>query len=161
MFNYDAYDTPPCSMPLQILPRLQHQPSRAVFAELTQLLLLQHAEGFAGEGAGGDASGIPRRVERVAHLFPRIEDVGQFALGQVGGVEDVAQLFARQTVKLGVVRIEFGAQRSAAVFVPAERREGDAERLPLTPRSLKGGGFAGRLSTVSVPPNARADPSVS
>jgi len=26
---------------------------------------------------------------------------------------------------------------------------------------LKGGGFAGRLSTVSVPPNARADPSVS
>ena len=29
------------------------------------------------------------------------------------------------------------------------------------PLPLKGGGFAGRLSTVSVPPNARADPSVS
>ena len=36
--------------------------------------------------------------------------------------------------------------------------------IPPTPFShtgLKGGGFAGRLSTVSVPPNARADPSVS
>ena len=33
------------------------------------------------------------------------------------------------------------------------------DSLPI--RDLKGGGFAGRLSTVSVPPNARADPSVS
>ena len=32
---------------------------------------------------------------------------------------------------------------------------------PFSPCGLKGGGFAGRLSTVSVPPNARADPSVS
>ena len=32
---------------------------------------------------------------------------------------------------------------------------------PAPPVRLKGGGFAGRLSTVSVPPNARADPSVS
>jgi hypothetical protein len=32
---------------------------------------------------------------------------------------------------------------------------------PVPPACLKGGGFAGRLSTVSVPPNARADPSVS
>ena len=32
---------------------------------------------------------------------------------------------------------------------------------PNPPARLKGGGFAGRLSTVSVPPNARADPSVS
>ena len=32
---------------------------------------------------------------------------------------------------------------------------------PFSHTGLKGGGFAGRLSTVSVPPNARADPSVS
>ena len=32
---------------------------------------------------------------------------------------------------------------------------------PFSHKGLKGGGFAGRLSTVSVPPNARADPSVS
>ena len=34
-------------------------------------------------------------------------------------------------------------------------------RLPLLPLWVERGGFAGRLSTVSVPPNARADPSVS
>ena len=37
----------------------------------------------------------------------------------------------------------------------------DQEVLVLADQGLKGGGFAGRLSTVSVPPNARADPSVS
>jgi hypothetical protein len=40
-------------------------------------------------------------------------------------------------------------------------RTGTACRAPPPPGELKGGGFAGRLSTVSVPPNARADPSVS
>jgi adenine-specific DNA methylase len=37
----------------------------------------------------------------------------------------------------------------------------DPHPRPLPHLGLKGGGFAGRLSTVSVPPNARADPSVS
>ena len=37
----------------------------------------------------------------------------------------------------------------------------DPHPQPLPQDGLKGGGFAGRLSTVSVPPNARADPSVS
>ena len=36
-----------------------------------------------------------------------------------------------------------------------------AQALSPSPRAVERGGFAGRLSTVSVPPNARADPSVS
>jgi hypothetical protein len=108
----------------QLLPRLQYQPPGAVFAVLTYLLLLQHAKGFAGEGASGNTGSIPRRVEQVAHLFPRIEDVGKFAFGQIRRVEDVAQLLARQAVEPGVVRIQFSAEDGAAFLVPVNGGKG-------------------------------------
>jgi len=65
---------------------------RAVFAELLQLLVLEHAEGFAGVVLAHD----------------------------VGGVEDVAQFFLGEAVESGVVGVEFGAQDGAAVGVEGE-----------------------------------------
>jgi|GEM_PF-3224905 hypothetical protein len=110
----------------QLLPRLQYQPPGAVFAVLTYLLLLQHAKGFAGEGASSSAGSVASRVERVCHLFPRVEYVFQFAFGQIRRVEDVAQLLARQAVELGVIGVQFSAEDGAAFLVPGERREGEA-----------------------------------
>ena len=50
--------------------------------------------------------------------------------------------------------------RTTSTFAPTGQARQSVLRLAPGP-GLKGGGFAGRLSTVSVPPNARADPSVS
>ena len=111
-------------MSSRFLPRRQHQPAGAVFAVLAQLLLLEHAEGFAGEIRSLTARGVALWVERVAHFFPGVEEVFQFARGQVGGVEDVAQLLAGEAVQAGVVGVQFGAQVGAAFFVPGEGREG-------------------------------------
>ncbi len=36
-----------------MFPRLQHQTPRAILAVLTEFLLFQHAEGFAGEYVKG------------------------------------------------------------------------------------------------------------
>ena len=69
------------------IPRRQHQPLRAVFAKLAQLLVLEHAEGFAG-------------VVIAQHG---------------GGVEDVAQFVAGQAVEAGVIGVELGAQLGAAL----------------------------------------------
>ena len=51
-------------------------------------------------------------------LFPRVEDVFQFAFRQVSRIEDVPQLLARQAVQPGVIRIEFGAYPCPARVVP-------------------------------------------
>ena len=110
----------------QLLPCLQYQPPGAVFAVHPLLLLLQHAKGFAGEGASSSAGSVASRVERVCHLFPRVEYVFQFAFGEVCRVEDVAQLLAGEAVEPGVIGVQLGAQNGAAVFVPAEGGEGDA-----------------------------------
>src|SRR5438876_398130 len=63
----------------QPIPRLQHQPSRAVFAEFGGLLFLDHAEGLVGEVRA-------IRVRRV---------------------EDVAQLVSRQAVGAGKPGVQF------------------------------------------------------
>lgn len=65
----------------QSVPRLQHQPPGTVLAELPHLVVLEHAEGFGW-------------VVRAHHL---------------GGVEDVAQLVAREAIGTCVPGIEFGA----------------------------------------------------
>ncbi|MCY1375616.1 hypothetical protein D9M69_630430 [compost metagenome] len=78
----------------QAPPSLQHQPLRAVFAELLQFLVLEHTEGFAGVAFAHD----------------------------VGGVEDIAKFVAGEAVESGVVGVQFGAQGGAAVGVEGEGR---------------------------------------
>ena len=56
-------------------------------------------------------------------LFPRVEDVFQFAFRQVSRIEDVPQLLACQAVQPGVIRIEFGANLRPAGSVPDEGGE--------------------------------------
>ena len=77
----------------QPIPRLQHQPLRAVLPELTDLVVLEHPKGFAGVIG--------------AH--------------QVGGIQDVAQFFAGEAVEVGVVGVEFGSEQGAAFGIEAER----------------------------------------
>ena len=72
------------------IPRLQHQPPRAILAVQPGLFLLQHAEGLAGE------------------VWPV----------DICRVEDVAQLVAGQAVELGDPRIQLGADQGAALVVP-------------------------------------------
>jgi len=82
---------------LQALPRLQHEAAGAVLAERAHLLVLQHAERLPGEiGA--------------VHVL---------------GVQNVAQLVARQAVQPRINGIQFGAEDGAPVRVPAEGREAD------------------------------------
>ena len=64
----------------------------AVFAELFDFVVLEDAEGFAGEVGAVD----------------------------VGGVEDVAEFVAGEAVEVGVVGVEFGAEVGTALWVPDE-----------------------------------------
>lgn len=48
----------------QPIPRLQHQPAGAVFAELAGFVVFEDAEGFGGVVVAVDVGG----VENVAHL---------------------------------------------------------------------------------------------
>ena len=105
---------------LQPLPGFEDEAAGAVFAVLAEFFVFEDAEGFAGEVAGGGAGGIAGRVERVGDFFAGVEDVFQFAGGEVGGVEDVAELLAGEAVEAGIVGIQLGAQDGAAVFIPAE-----------------------------------------
>ena len=81
------------------VPRLQHQPPRAVFAEFGEFLFLEHAEGLAGE-------------IRTIHIRR---------------IEDVAQLVAGQAVGAGKPGVQFGAELGAAGFVPGEWRVASGE----------------------------------
>ena len=45
----------------------------------------------------------------------------------VGGVEDVAELVSSQAVGAGIPGVEFSAHLGPAVFVPGERRTGEAK----------------------------------
>src|SRR5579883_2541774 len=83
------------STPLNALPGFQHEAAGAVFAVTGDLVLLQHAEGFAGKVGAIDA----------------------------GWVEDVAEVALIEAVELRVVGVKFGAEDSAAVVVPFEGRE--------------------------------------
>jgi hypothetical protein len=78
--------------PKQPIPRLEHQPLGAVLAELADLVVLEHAEGFAGVIG--------------AHY--------------IGWIEDVAQLIATEAVELGVEGVEFGPQQGSAFGIEAE-----------------------------------------
>jgi hypothetical protein len=82
----------PTSPPEQPIPGLQHQPLRAVLAELAEFIVLEHAEGFAGVVG--------------AH--------------QVGWVEDVAQFVSAEAVEVGVIGIEFGSEQSSAFGIEGE-----------------------------------------
>jgi len=84
---------------------LQGQPPGTVFAVLREFLLLQHGEDFAGERAGSDAGRVISRVERVADLLPRVQDVCQFAFGQVSGIDDAAQLLTSKAVEPGTLGV--------------------------------------------------------
>jgi formate--tetrahydrofolate ligase len=71
----------------------------------------------------------------------------------LGLTDDDIELYGRHIAKidLAVLQRLTDQPRGRYIVVTA-----------ITPTPLlKGGGFAGRWSTVSVPPNARADPSVS
>ncbi|GIV86331.1 MAG: hypothetical protein KatS3mg054_0360 [Chloroflexus sp.] len=105
------------------LPCLKHEAAGSVFAVVPQLFLLQHPEGFAGEGAGLHARCVAVRIEGVGYLFGGGGEVRDLGGGQVGGIEDVPELFAREDVAPGVVGIYVGAEDGAPVGVPAKRRE--------------------------------------
>ena len=89
----------------QPITSLKHQPLRTVLAELADLVVLEHAEGFAG-------------VIGTHHI---------------SWVEDVAQLIASEAVEVRIEGIEFGAQQGAAFWVEDEGRfivaEGFGPRL--------------------------------
>jgi len=83
----------------KLLKSLEHQAAGAVFAVEPQLFFLQDAEGFTGEVGFCRALAVCPVVERVGDFFPRVQDVFKLSLGQIGGVKDIAQLLAVQTVK--------------------------------------------------------------
>jgi hypothetical protein len=76
----------------QPIPGPQHQPLRAVLPELTDLVVLEHAEGFTGV----------------------------IGTQQVGGIQDVAQLIPVEAVEVGVVGVEFGSKQGAAFGIEGE-----------------------------------------
>jgi hypothetical protein len=82
----------PTSPPKQPIPGLQYQALGAVLAKLAYLIVLEHAEGFAGV----------------------------IGTHQVGWVEDVAQFVSGEAVKVGVVGVEFGSEQCAAFGIKAE-----------------------------------------
>jgi hypothetical protein len=65
---------------------------RAVLPELTDLVVLEHPEGFAGV----------------------------IGAQQVGGIQDVAQLIPVEAVEVGVVGVEFGSMQGAAFGIEGE-----------------------------------------
>ena len=73
---------------------LKDEPLCAVLAVFLDLALFQDAKGLAREVIA-------------EHVF---------------GVEDVAQLVAREAVQMGVIGIEFGANAGAALIIPLEWR---------------------------------------
>lgn len=81
---------------------------------MAEFFFFEHAEGFAGEVALLAAAAVGLLVQRIGHLFGRVEDIFEFFFRQVGRVEDVAELFARKAVEPGVVGVQFGAQPGAA-----------------------------------------------
>ena len=93
-FPVIAHDDRP-ELDLQPIPRLQHQPPRAILAERPLFLLLQHPKRLAGEIGAVD----------------------------VLGVEDVAQLVACQPIEPSVVGVKLGAEDGAAILVPLGRRK--------------------------------------
>src|SRR5690606_21035093 len=89
-----------CLLPFAFLPipRLQHQPPRAILAVELRLLLLEHAERLAGEVGAID----------------------------IGGVAEVAQLVAGEPVGPGDAGVERGAGDGPPLMIPAVRRQREA-----------------------------------
>jgi len=106
-----------------------------------------------GEGGWGDEGQTGAATEWSSSRDDRVSG----APSPVAGISPGAR---RRRAHPGHLRFQRQVFWQAPVchlpFQAAERPD-----APFSPCGLKGGGFAGRLSTVSVPPNARADPSVS
>lgn len=96
-------------------------------------LFFEDAEGFAGEGGCLAAGKVSFLVQGVVHFLVVIEDVFQFLFGEVGGVEDIAELLAVEPVELGIYSIELGAEVGSTVLVPFEGWEGNAVISDLSP----------------------------
>ena len=122
----------PLISPKQPLPGFEDEAAGAVFVVFAEFLVLEGGKGLGREGALFGAFPVCRFVEGVFDLFPVVCHQGfELALGEVFGVQDVAELLAGKAVETGVIGVELGADAGAAVFVPAEGREGV---LPLEPR---------------------------
>ena len=82
-----------CPVSRKAIPRGEDEPGGTVFTVLPDLLRLQHAEGFRREVGAVD----------------------------VGRVEDVTKLVARQAIEASVCGVEFGSKLGAMLLVPTKR----------------------------------------
>ena len=92
---------------IQPFPGLEHQPAGAVLAVLLDLLLLQHAEGLAGEVAGGAALYVPLRIEILLILLcPYMVD-GTVQWNQIATLGINISLRLRGLASIKIVPIRF------------------------------------------------------